>query len=51
MLYIIPGMEGGRMSLIWSNEETGFRHLYLITAHLSSYSNGLDAMFDSSESE
>ncbi|XP_074000010.1 dipeptidyl peptidase 9 [Rhodnius prolixus] len=49
MLYIIPGMEGGRMSLIWSNEETGFRHLYLITAHLSSYSNGLDAMFDSSE--
>lgn len=49
LLYIMPVMDDGKMNFIWANEETGFRHLYLYTAHLSSISNGIDATFDDSE--
>lgn len=31
LLFIFPTTENDKITLIWANEETGFRHLYLIT--------------------
>uniref|UniRef100_A0A0A9VTT3 Dipeptidyl peptidase 8 n=1 Tax=Lygus hesperus TaxID=30085 RepID=A0A0A9VTT3_LYGHE len=42
LLHIFPGADSGKISYIWSTEETGFRHLQLVTAQLSfPHSNGV----------
>lgn len=36
---------------MWATEETGFRHLYLITAQMSGVSNGVEETLERMESE
>ncbi|GLH11264.1 AGAP003138-PA-like protein [Gryllus bimaculatus] len=52
LLYFFPsGNEPGEVRFIWASEETGFRHLYLITAHVSGMSNGIEESLERMESE
>lgn len=39
------------MRFVWASEETGFRHLYLITAQVSGLSNGVEETLERMESE
>ncbi|XP_045465826.1 dipeptidyl peptidase 9 [Harmonia axyridis] len=40
LLYIFPITNPNEIKFIWASEDTGFRHLYLITAEIMPYSNG-----------
>lgn len=50
LLHIFPMTESGKITFIWATEETGFRHLYLITANTAAHSNGVDENIDGNES-
>ncbi|XP_063221671.1 dipeptidyl peptidase 9 [Bacillus rossius redtenbacheri] len=51
LLYFFPPSEcKSEIKFLWASEETGFRHLYLITAHVSGVSNGIDDTHDTMES-
>lgn len=52
MLYIFPISENGEVTFIWASEETGFRHLYLITSLLPRPGNlnGFSNPFESGDS-
>lgn len=41
LLYFLPATEHNEVQFIWASEETGFRHLYLITSQIMPYSNGM----------
>ena len=43
--------ESGKITFIWATEETGFRHLYLITTNTAAHSNGVDENLDGNESK
>ncbi|XP_047119036.1 dipeptidyl peptidase 9 [Schistocerca piceifrons] len=49
LLYFFPTNEDSEVRFIWASEETGFRHLYFITAHVSGVSNGIDDALDTIE--
>ncbi|XP_008479728.1 dipeptidyl peptidase 9-like [Diaphorina citri] len=40
LLYLYPVTDSNKITYIWASEETGFRHLYLMTSLLASHSNG-----------
>lgn len=42
LLYFIPHDDPNEVKFIWASEETGFRHLYLITSQLTAYLNGVE---------
>lgn len=52
MLHIFRISESGEVTIIWASEETGYRHLYLITSLLPrpGIMNGFSNPFDSAES-
>ncbi|XP_030751892.1 dipeptidyl peptidase 9 [Sitophilus oryzae] len=41
LLYFLPSDDHNEVKFIWANEDTGYRHLYLITAQISSMANGV----------
>ncbi|CAG2055064.1 unnamed protein product [Timema podura] len=48
LLYFFPPASGtgeckGEVKFLWASEETGYRHLYLITAHVPGVANGVGA--------
>jgi hypothetical protein len=51
LLYFFPTSENGELKFVWATEETGFRHLYLITAQMSGFSNGVEETLERMESE
>ncbi|KAK7570778.1 hypothetical protein V9T40_010145 [Parthenolecanium corni] len=52
MLHIFPISENGEVTFIWASEETGFRHLYLITSLLPrpGIVNGFSNPFEAGDS-
>lgn len=42
LLYFLPSDDPNEVKFIWASEDTGFRHLYLITSQLSSCVNGIE---------
>ncbi|PSN50155.1 Dipeptidyl peptidase 8 [Blattella germanica] len=50
LLYFFPTNENNEMKFVWGSEETGFRHLYLITAQVSGLSNGVEETLERMES-
>ncbi|XP_014248526.1 dipeptidyl peptidase 9 isoform X1 [Cimex lectularius] len=46
LLYILPETEPGQIKVIWAMEETGYRHLYLISSSLSNITNGVSENYD-----
>uniref|UniRef100_A0A8D9DS68 Dipeptidyl peptidase 9 n=2 Tax=Cacopsylla melanoneura TaxID=428564 RepID=A0A8D9DS68_9HEMI len=40
LLYLYPVTDSNKITYIWASEETGFRHLYLMTSLLVAHSNG-----------
>lgn len=51
LLYFFPTNDDSEVRFIWGSEETGFRHLYLVTAYVSGLSNGVEETIDRMESE
>lgn len=51
LLYFFPTSENGELRFVWASEETGFRHLYLITAQVSGLTNGVEETLERMESE
>jgi hypothetical protein len=51
LLYFFPTNDNSEMRFVWASEETGFRHLYLITAQVSGLSNGVEETLERMESE
>jgi len=51
LLYFFPTSESGELRFVWASEETGFRHLYLITAQVSGLTNGVEETLERMESE
>lgn len=51
MLHVFPITETGHVTIIWASEETGYRHLYLITSLLPrpGLVNGFSNPFDSTD--
>ncbi|XP_065212000.1 dipeptidyl peptidase 9-like isoform X2 [Planococcus citri] len=51
MLYMFPITNTGEVTIIWASEETGYRHLYLITSLLPrpGVTNGFSNPFDSGD--
>lgn len=52
MLYMFPITDNGEVTIIWASEETGYRHLYLITSVISRpgvTTNGFLNPFDSGD--
>ncbi|CAH1131561.1 unnamed protein product [Ceutorhynchus assimilis] len=41
LLYFLPSNEHNEIKFIWANEDTGFRHLYLVTSQISPTTNGV----------
>lgn len=41
LLHFLPSMDPNEIRFIWASEDTGYRHLYLITSQIMPYSNGL----------
>lgn len=41
LLYFLPSGEHNEVQFIWASEDTGYRHLYLITAQIMPYTNGV----------
>lgn len=41
LLYFLPSDEHNEIKFIWANEDTGFRHLYVVTSQISSIANGV----------
>lgn len=41
LLHFLPSQEHNEVQFIWASEETGYRHLYLITAQIMPYCNGV----------
>lgn len=52
MLHIFPITDNGEVTFIWASEESGYRHLYLITSLLPrpGVVNGFSNPFDSGDS-
>lgn len=50
LLYFFPTSENGELRFVWASEETGFRHLYLITAQVSGLTNGVEETLERMES-
>ncbi|XP_065157715.1 dipeptidyl peptidase 9-like [Atheta coriaria] len=46
LLVFLPGASDNQVQFIWASEETGFRHLYLVTAQLMPYTNGISEPMD-----
>lgn len=42
LLHFLPSEDSNEVRFVWANEDSGFRHLYLITAQLSSCANGIE---------
>ncbi|KAL1501567.1 hypothetical protein ABEB36_006867 [Hypothenemus hampei] len=40
LLYFLPSEDSHEVKFLWANEDTGFRHLYLITSEISPLVNG-----------
>ncbi|KAJ8913762.1 hypothetical protein NQ315_002442 [Exocentrus adspersus] len=41
LLYILPSSDNNEVQFIWASEDSGFRHLYLITSQIMPYMNGI----------
>ncbi|KAK9882150.1 hypothetical protein WA026_019667 [Henosepilachna vigintioctopunctata] len=41
LLYFLPSNDHTEVKFIWASEDTGFRHLYLVTVQIMPYSNGV----------
>lgn len=41
LLYFLPSNEHNEVQFIWASEDTGYRHLYLITSQIMPYTNGV----------
>ncbi|XP_019758417.1 dipeptidyl peptidase 9 [Dendroctonus ponderosae] len=41
LLYFLPSDDPNEIKFIWANEDTGYRHLYVITSHISQLVYGL----------
>ncbi|KAF7284247.1 hypothetical protein GWI33_022397 [Rhynchophorus ferrugineus] len=41
LLSFLPSEDHNEVNFIWANEDTGYRHLYLVTAQISSIANGV----------
>ncbi|XP_018323379.1 dipeptidyl peptidase 9 isoform X2 [Agrilus planipennis] len=41
LLYFLPSVDNNEIQFIWASEDTGFRHLYLITSQIMLYTNGI----------
>ena len=52
MLHLFPITDNGEVTIIWASEETGYRHLYLISSLLPrpGIVNGFSNPFDSGDS-
>lgn len=52
MLHVFPISDNGEVTIIWASEESGYRHLYLITSLLPrpGIVNGFINPFDSGDS-
>lgn len=42
LLTFLPHDDPNEVKFIWASEETGYRHLYLITSQLTTYLNGVE---------
>lgn len=42
VLYFLPSSDQNEIKFIWASEESGYRHLYLITSHIANVNNGLN---------
>lgn len=41
ILHFLPSNEHNEVQFIWASEDTGYRHLYLITSQIMNYTNGV----------
>lgn len=41
LLHFLPSTENHEVQFIWASEDTGHRHLYLITSQILPYANGV----------
>ncbi|XP_066244864.1 dipeptidyl peptidase 9 [Euwallacea similis] len=41
LLFFLPSDDVNEIKFIWASEDTGFRHLYLVTSQLSAVNNGV----------
>ncbi|KAK4882354.1 hypothetical protein RN001_005673 [Aquatica leii] len=41
LLYFLPSTEHNEVQFVWAAEDTGYRHLYLITSQIMPYTNGV----------
>lgn len=41
LLYFLPSSDNNEVQFIWASEDSGFRHLYLITSQIMPYMNGI----------
>ncbi|CAH1971216.1 unnamed protein product [Acanthoscelides obtectus] len=41
ILHFLPSSDNNEVQFIWASEESGYRHLYLITAQIMPYMNGI----------
>lgn len=48
LLYFFPKTDSSEVKFICVNEDTGFRHLYLLTVPLAGVSNGIEEALESS---
>lgn len=42
LLYFLPHDDPNEVRFIWASEDTGFRHLYLVTSQLSAFLDGVE---------
>ncbi|XP_054260848.1 dipeptidyl peptidase 9 [Macrosteles quadrilineatus] len=49
LLYMFPISDCGKLTFIWASEETGYRHLYLITTNIGTYHNGVEDALHNAE--
>ncbi|CAH1154679.1 unnamed protein product [Phaedon cochleariae] len=41
LLHFFPSNDSNEVQFIWASEDTGYRHLYLVTAQIQPYMNGI----------
>lgn len=46
LLYFLPSSNDNEVQFIWASQDTGYRHLYLITAQILPYMNGVTETSD-----
>lgn len=46
LLYFLPSDEPTEVKFIWGSEETGFRHLYLVTSSIAGLTSGVEEPLD-----